>query len=143
MQEYTVGFCFDDDATTVALMIKTKPAWQVGKFNGVGGKCERFETPHDCMVREFQEETGVLTEANTWNKFLEINDRDIRVHCFYCFNTLIQEQIDLNHTEETILIITIHSITLDDRRCIHNLPWTLSMCLEDRINRLTANVHYD
>ncbi len=37
MERYVVGFCFNGDMSKVVLIQKNRPAWQVGKLNGVGG----------------------------------------------------------------------------------------------------------
>lgn len=65
-QHYVVGYAFRPDMGAVALIEKRKPAWQVGKLNGVGGKIEPGETPVEAMVREFKEEAGVWIEAMRW-----------------------------------------------------------------------------
>src|SRR5258706_10631348 len=57
VQSYVVGFLFDDEGN-VALIRKTKPLWQKGLLNGVGGKIEPGEEPIKAMRREFLEETG-------------------------------------------------------------------------------------
>ena len=33
-----------------------------GKWNGLGGKFEAGETPDECVIREVQEETGLLIQ---------------------------------------------------------------------------------
>ena len=41
---YVAGFLFSYDLKRVALIQKTKPAWQAGRHNAVGGKIEEGET---------------------------------------------------------------------------------------------------
>ena len=61
MQEYVVGFLFDEDARryhktghgNVVLIEKNRPAWQAGRLNGVGGHIEIGETPDEAISREF------------------------------------------------------------------------------------------
>jgi 8-oxo-dGTP diphosphatase len=72
MTAYVLGFRFRGApmARQVALLVKTKPTWQAGKLNGIGGKVEETDaTTYDAMVREFREETGVDTEAKDWRQF--------------------------------------------------------------------------
>ncbi|MEM0912381.1 MAG: hypothetical protein AAGJ37_15510 [Pseudomonadota bacterium] len=40
MQNYTLGFIFDQTLEKVLLVLKKRPAWQAGKLNGVGSKAE-------------------------------------------------------------------------------------------------------
>lgn len=85
--QYVCGFLFAPQWNQVALIHKTRPEWQKGKYNGVGGKIEvldtttdanqvyrtfRPETPHEAMVREFEEETGVRVE--NWDYFCTVKD---------------------------------------------------------------------
>ncbi len=65
--KYVCGYMFDDRRKYIALILKERPVWQKGKWNGIGGKIEEGETPHEAMVREFREETGV--EFYDWEKF--------------------------------------------------------------------------
>lgn len=70
---YVLGFRFRGEGANreVALILKSKPAFQAGKLNGVGGKVEPHEVlcPEVAMVREFYEETAVSTPAADWRKF--------------------------------------------------------------------------
>lgn len=58
--DYCLGFITDEEGSHVLLMEKRRPSWQAGQFNGVRGKVEGQETAHDAMIRECQEETGLL-----------------------------------------------------------------------------------
>lgn len=67
MNRYVLGFAFTPD-NRVALIQKRKPAWQAGRWNGIGGKIEGAETPVLAMSREFQEETGVYIAPELWRE---------------------------------------------------------------------------
>ena len=45
--------------TRVLLVRKDRPKWQKGRYNLVGGKIEKGETPIEAAVRELKEETGL------------------------------------------------------------------------------------
>lgn len=82
---YAAGFMFRDDTRrSVLLILKQKPVWQAGKFNGIGGKLEPGETAFDAMVREFREETGCATTVEDWREFCvtEHHQFDGVVHFF-------------------------------------------------------------
>jgi len=55
--QYTI--CFIKRGDSILLLNRESPAW-MGKWNGVGGKIEKDETPYDCIVREIEEETGIV-----------------------------------------------------------------------------------
>jgi hypothetical protein len=49
MKRYVLGFCFGPSFKTVVLIKKkTRPAWQVGRLNGLGGHtwCMNILRPH-------------------------------------------------------------------------------------------------
>ncbi len=91
MTEYVVGFAFDSQVSSVLLIRKTKPEWQAGRWNGVGGKVEPGESPVDAMVREFEEETGLAVPAEEWSEFVELVDAACgwNVHFFRAFGVPI------------------------------------------------------
>jgi 8-oxo-dGTP diphosphatase len=82
MKRYVVGFCFDYNHENVLLIRKNRPDWQVGRFNGLGGKIEKGESPLAAMGREFVEETGgrglpdVRGETLTWRPFARLRGTD-------------------------------------------------------------------
>lgn len=58
-KRFVVGFVFSPDLRTVILLRKTRPEWQAGKLNGMGGRVELGETYLQAMHREGQEESGM------------------------------------------------------------------------------------
>lgn len=72
--QYVLGFAFNKTTDSVILIEKKRPAWQAGKFNGVGGKINTGELPAAAMTREFQEETGV--EVKLWHHFADMQKGD-------------------------------------------------------------------
>ena len=130
MQEYVCGFCLSPEKDRVVLIKKTKPAWQNGLLNGVGGKIESNELPIEAMVREFREETSVEILATEWFEFAEIEGTSLvdkwKVYFFatYCPN------IDMvkTTTEEEVLILSISN--LNSLPVINNLRWLIPMALD-------------
>lgn len=86
IQEYCLGFLYNDSASRVVLIKKQTPAWQKDKLNGVGGKLMPDEISVEAMVREFQEETGAKTRTVDWRKFAVMTGDLFKVHCFCAFN---------------------------------------------------------
>ena len=56
MYEFTI--CFIKRGNEVLLLNRDKPCW-MGRWNGIGGKLEKDESPKECMLREIKEETGI------------------------------------------------------------------------------------
>ncbi len=74
MYRYTLGFIKRKDE--ILLVNREKKPWK-GSWNGVGGKVNANETIQDCIIREIEEETGIMVSINqiedkgylTWNSF--------------------------------------------------------------------------
>jgi len=71
MKKYVLGFCLTPDG--VVLIQKSKPDWQRGKWNGIGGSIEEGETPMDAMLREFREEAHIRTIASQWTELFTLS----------------------------------------------------------------------
>lgn len=127
--KYCLGFAFSTDThcrTYVALIEKSKPQWQAGKYNGIGGKIEDTDTDaRAAMVREFREETGVDTDADAWKGFAVMKFWDCEVECFVGqmewekFNSL------WSPTEEQVVKVDAHKLW--PFPVLPNLHWLVPM----------------
>lgn len=132
MQEYVVGFLFDDRGSHLALLLKQKgPSHVVGKWNAPGGKIEQGEHPHDAIIREFEEETGV--RRHPWMKFLTLdgnNGADYwRVYFYSLFDTTALSSVKTMEEEE---IRVFYVPLLHNTGIVENLKWAIPMALEAR-----------
>ena len=133
VMRYVVGFMFSNDRMRVALIRKTKPAWQKGKLNGIGGKIEPCESSLDAMVREFKEETGYQTTPDQWERFVEMgggNDGGegaFQVDFYATVGDLTRlqsvedEKIELAWTKE------MQPLRTDT---VENLPWLIALAID-------------
>ena len=55
-----------------------------GLLNGLGGHIEPKESPLDAMVRETEEECGIVTRPESWIGIVEFLADDARVFVFVC-----------------------------------------------------------
>lgn len=140
---YVVGFMFSADHSQLALIRKSKPEWQAGKLNGIGGKVDPGEDATAAMVREFFEESGVETTPRQWHHFLELNGGDeFQVDCFVTSGDLLalksteEEQIEISFTA------ALHPLRQD---VVENLPWIVGLAIDHlsdrRPNFVIANYH--
>lgn len=122
---YVVGFAFGP-GKRVALIRKTKPAWQAGKLNGVGGKVESSDpSAYFAMAREFEEETSVKTQPEDWRLYLEIETDVSRVAFFSMM--LTKEQFKNLKTTTDEQVLARFCDTLDWQEVLPNLRWSLPM----------------
>jgi 8-oxo-dGTP diphosphatase len=124
--EYVAGFAVYEGR--VALVRKLKPAWQAGKLNAIGGKIEAGESPIQAMVREFAEETGVISCNGDWQNFVVLHGPWGVVHFFVSYT--IDVSMCRTMEAETIEVVA----TVDDGpylpygdTYIRNLKWLVPL----------------
>jgi 8-oxo-dGTP diphosphatase len=130
MIEYTAGFAFDADRK-VLLIQKARPAWQAGKLNGIGGKAKEGETPSETQVREFEEETGLLTSQEDWETFAILigentdNAGKWKVSFMRAFNIPIDKAQPIE--DEVPIVVDPGALP---STVIGNLHWLIPMALD-------------
>lgn len=72
------------------LILKDRPEWQAGNFNGLGGKIEQGETPEQAIVREVFEESNLETNPSSWISFALMQGPNYNVHFFKHFSTWVR-----------------------------------------------------
>ena len=80
---YTLGIILTKSLDEVLLIKKEKPNWQKGKLNFIGGKVEQNESYTSCIVRECEEETGLMTNNHSWlyiGKLYNENYYEVSIH---------------------------------------------------------------
>lgn len=119
--EYSVGFLHDD--SRIVLIQKNRPDWQRYLLNGVGGHLEEGETGHDAMVREFEEETGVLVPK--WEPFLTLEGTKSRIFCFAAYDTGHWISQVETKTDEQVFVRDLKSF--NPLACVPNLEWIVPL----------------
>lgn len=131
MDKYVAGLMFNSDRTKVALIRKTRPDWQKGFLNGIGGKIDGEEHSFDAMTREFEEETGYKTYWYDWWPLVTLKDINNQwVVEFYCSAKDILSELK-TMTDEKIEIIDVANI--DNEKVLSNIPWLIKMCFDNRL----------
>lgn len=131
--DYVAGFLFDESHLQVALIEKTKPDWQKGKLNAIGGKIEAGELPDNAMRREFLEETGL--DISNWKRFCVLrgeSDVNWRVHFYYAIGDL--SKIRQMETEKPF-IAGVDAVGRVYDQVIPNLRWLIPMAENFANNR--------
>ena len=107
MIKYVVGIIFDDTHENTLLIRKQRPIWQLGKLNGVGGKIEENETSYEAMVRECEEECGLV--LYNWQLFDNYSDNN---HFSVDFFTIKTSGIHraVSRTDEQVGVFNINTL---------------------------------
>ena len=74
MKLATLCYVRQSGKTLMVLRNKKENDIHTGKWNGLGGKFERNETPEECVIREIQEESGLRVDSLTLKGFLTFPD---------------------------------------------------------------------
>ena len=125
MQKYVVGFAFDEKMEKVALIHKIKPAWQVGKINGIGGKMESDESASIAIEREFCEEAGITISAELWDLFVILSGPDWRVYFLRAFGVDVRTTRTMEEEK-----VEVYDVRYLPNNVIHNLRWLIPMALD-------------
>lgn len=130
MTEYVCGLMVSKCGHSVALVLKAKPAWQKGKWNGVGGKVEPGETPLDAMIREFQEETGNETAPGEWRQGVVLTTPADTVIHFYFGRAADTYRMNPKGSPEPT---AWHPLKELPGNLIPNLRWLVPLATDDTI----------
>ena len=130
MKDYVLGFMIDVENNNVLLIRKTKPKWQAGKFNGIGGKVEEGESYLEAMVREFKEETDIDAPLVEWRKFARLKEiGKWHVECFVLFDTLDRIYDFKQTTDEQPVIWPVTQLSFY-KSILPNLKWLIPLAMD-------------
>lgn len=143
IEEYTLGFMFDEKFEQVALIRKNRPQWQAGKLNGLGGKIESGEYPLHCMIREFKEESGFVTGEDQWSYFCQL----VKTGKFamYCYATVGDVWKLQTMESEKVEIIPVSTLYPGRKDVIENLWWLVGLAIDNLLDGRPkfVRVNYD
>lgn len=130
---YALGFIFNASFTQVLLIQKNRPAWQKGKYNGVGGHVEKNESYMEAIKREVLEETSLISNNWTYTCSLDGNDWHTRI-----FATQYNRKLDDAKTQTDEKVRWFHVNKLPEN-IISNLPWLIPLCIDKIKNKEIKN----
>lgn len=123
---YVVGFAFSENFESVALIRKNRPEWQKGLLNGIGGQVDPYEGPHEAIVREVHEESGVMIED--WRHYATLNGKDFCVDMFACKTDQLPNMRSM--TDEEIVITDTALIHVIKGDAVENLAWLVGLAID-------------
>lgn len=131
VRKYVVGFILSKDRTKVLLIRKSRPAWQVDKYNGIGGLVNDNENSIVAMIRECREETGL--DITSWNSRGQIMGDTHNVTVFLAI-TSIEDMMLAQSFPTTDEPLRVFSLTeLDTIQTIPQLTWLIPMVLDSEV----------
>ncbi|HEU5183669.1 MAG TPA: NUDIX domain-containing protein [Gemmatimonadaceae bacterium] len=121
--EYVLALLFTADGREVVLVRKTRPAWQAGRVNALGGKIDAAESLTDAARREVREEAGVNVEA--WEEFLVWRDPEYRLRAVRAFDDVARQARTAEDQE--VFLANVGALPLG---VIDNLRWMIPLALD-------------
>jgi 8-oxo-dGTP diphosphatase len=109
-------------------MRRTRPAWQAGRINALGGKLLEGESPADAARREVREESGV--DVAEWAEVLEWDDLEYRMHVV---RAVSEHARDVRTTEDQEVFLA--DVAELPAEVIANLRWLIPLALDDDVAR--------
>ena len=125
MKNYVLGFAFND--CHVLLIEKKRPKWQNGLYNGLGGHIEEGEQPVAAMVREFEEECGIITNESEWEQFAIMKGNDWMCYCFRSRNVFNLSEATQTTDEKHKVI---NAYTLENYKTVSNIPALIGLAMD-------------
>ena len=120
---YALALLFTPERDAVVLMHKTRPAWQAGRVNALGGKLHPGESPGDAARREVREEAAV--DVSEWEEFLVWDDPVYRMHALRAFDPAARSA----RTAEDQEVFLAGTAALP-AALIDNLRWLIPLALD-------------
>jgi 8-oxo-dGTP diphosphatase len=132
-RRFVLALLFTRDASRLVLMRRTRPAWQAGRVNALGGKVAPDECPLVGARREVREEAGV--DVAGWEEFLVWSDPEYRMHAVRAFD---DRALDARSCEDQPVFLA--DSTALPHNVIDNLRWLVPLAL-DRDVAIPVHVH--
>lgn len=122
---YVLALLFTPDGRQVVLMRRTRPAWQAGRVNALGGKILPGESAAAAASREVLEEAGVQVPEDAWCEIVVWHDPVYRMHVLSAFHEAAQRA----HTAEDQEVFLAATSDLP-AESIENLRWLVPLALD-------------
>ena len=126
MYSYVLALLFTADRREIVLMEKTRPAWQQGRVNALGGKLRAGESAEDAARREVREEAGV--DVAVWDPVLVWHDAQYTMHVVRAFTDGALRA----HTAEDQRVFRAPVDELP-ANVIDNLRWLVPLALDRQV----------
>ena len=126
MYSYVLALLFTADRREIVLMEKTRPAWQQGRVNALGGKLRAGESAEDAARREVREEAGV--DVAVWDPVLVWHDAQYTMHVVRAFDDAALRA----HTAEDQRVFRAPVDELP-AHVIDNLRWLVPLALDRQV----------
>jgi 8-oxo-dGTP diphosphatase len=120
---FVLALLYTMDERQVVLMRRTRPAWQAGRVNALGGGIIDGETPASAARREVREECGV--DVAEWTDVLVWEDAEYRMHVMRAMSEHAGEARTMEDQE-----VFLADVNVLPANVIDNLRWLVPLALD-------------
>jgi len=123
---YVLALLFTADRQEIVLVDKTRPAWQAGRVNALGGKLRDGESAEDAARREVREEAGV--DVASWEPVLVWRDAQYTMHVVRAFDDAARRTRTAE--DQRVFRAPVHALPPN---VIDNLRWLVPLALDREV----------
>lgn len=111
----------------------------------LGGHIEVDEEAVDAAVREFQEETGVNTDASEWTEFAVCDGPGWKMHCFVAFSDSVRDCRTLTDESVTVecVVEVLQHVARHPDKAPPDLIALMGLALQAGVRKGCACLSYD
>ncbi|MBA2685997.1 MAG: NUDIX domain-containing protein [Gemmatimonadaceae bacterium] len=120
---YVLALLFTADKKRVVLMKRTRPSWQAGRVNALGGAIVVGESAVETARREVREEAGV--DVAEWAEVLVWEDAEYRMHVMRAVSELAGKA--RTQEDQEVFLADASALPLN---VIDNLRWLVPLALD-------------
>ncbi len=120
---FVLALLYSVDHRQVVLMRRTRPVWQAGRVNGLGGRLMPGETAATAARREVREECGV--DVAEWREVLVWEDAEYVMHVMRGESEQAREARTMEDQE--VFLADVHALP---HNVIDNLRWLVPLALD-------------
>lgn len=126
MLRYVLALLFTPDRQRIVLVEKTRPAWQAGLVNALGGKLGEGESAVAAARREVREEAGV--DVAGWEEVLVWRDPQYVMSVVRAFDTAAAAARTAE--DQRVFLADVAALPA---RVIDNLRWIIPLALDHHV----------
>jgi 8-oxo-dGTP diphosphatase len=120
---FVLALLYSADHRQVVLMRRTRPAWQVGRVNALGGRVTAGESAAAAARREVREESGV--DVDEWREVLVWEDAEYTMHVMRAVSDRAREARTMEDQE--VFLADVNALPAN---VIDNLRWLVPLALD-------------
>ena len=120
---FVLALLYSADGRQVVLMRRTKPAWQAGRINGLGGRLMPGESAAAAARREVREECGVDVAA--WREVLVWEDAEYVMHVLSAVSA--EARAARTQEDQEVFLADVDALPPN---VIDNLRWLVPLALD-------------